>query len=71
MDGDKLGAWLSERQVEGGGLNGRPEKLEDACYAWWVGASLEILGRLSWVDGKKLGKFILQCQVSIKSNEWG
>jgi len=23
------GAWLSERQLPNGGLNGRPEKLED------------------------------------------
>jgi geranylgeranyl transferase type-2 subunit beta len=63
VDADKLGAWLSERQVEGGGLNGRPEKLEDSCYSWWVGASLAILSRLHWVDGEKLGKFILGCQV--------
>ncbi|TAQ87303.1 hypothetical protein B7494_g4386 [Chlorociboria aeruginascens] len=29
VDKDKLGRWLSERQVEAGGLNGRPEKKED------------------------------------------
>lgn len=63
IDGDKLGAWLSERQVDGGGFNGRPEKLEDACYSWWVGASLAALGKLHWIEKKKLGKFILECQV--------
>ena len=63
VDADRLGAWLCERQVEVGGLNGRPEKLEDSCYSWWVGASLAILGRLHWVDRKKLGNFILGCQV--------
>lgn len=29
VDRDLLGAWLSERQLPNGGLNGRPEKLED------------------------------------------
>ena len=29
VDRDTLGAWLSERQLPNGGLNGRPEKLED------------------------------------------
>lgn len=59
---DKLGRWLSERQVEAGGLNGRPEKLEDVCYSWWVGSSLAMIGRLHWIDGPKLAKYILKCQ---------
>jgi geranylgeranyl transferase type-2 subunit beta len=29
LDGDELGAWLAERQLPSGGLNGRPEKLAD------------------------------------------
>lgn len=29
MDIDLLGGWLSERQLPNGGMNGRPEKLED------------------------------------------
>lgn len=29
VDRDTLGSWLSERQLPNGGLNGRPEKLED------------------------------------------
>lgn len=29
LDGDTLGWWLAERQLPNGGLNGRPEKLED------------------------------------------
>ncbi|KKK13724.1 Rab geranylgeranyltransferase, beta subunit [Aspergillus ochraceoroseus] len=59
---DRLGAWLSARQVEKGGLNGRPEKLEDSCYSWWVGASLAMIDRLHWIDGAKLAAFILHCQ---------
>ncbi|KAJ3074352.1 hypothetical protein HK102_005811 [Quaeritorhiza haematococci] len=29
VDADRLGWWLAERQLKNGGLNGRPEKLED------------------------------------------
>lgn len=29
VDADTLGWWLAERQLPNGGLNGRPEKLED------------------------------------------
>ena len=63
VDKDRLGGWLSERQLDDGGLNGRPEKLEDVCYSWWVGSSLAMIDCLHWIDGKKLGDFILQCQV--------
>lgn len=64
VDIDRLGAWLSERQLENGGLNGRPEKLEDVCYSWWVLSSLAMIGRLHWIEGKRLSEFILRCQVS-------
>ena len=64
VDHDKLGAWLSERQVKAGGLNGRPEKLEDVCYSWWVASSLAMIGRLHWIDRDRLQSFILTCQVS-------
>jgi len=62
VDKNRLAGWLSERQTEGGGLNGRPEKLEDVCYSWWVASSLAMLGKLHWIDGKKLETFILRCQ---------
>lgn len=67
VDKDRLGGWLSERQLDNGGLNGRPEKLEDVCYSWWVVSSLAMIGRLHWIDGDKLVKFILKCQVSSSS----
>ena len=50
MDADRLGWWLCERQLPSGGLNGRPEKLPDVCYSWWVLASLSMIGRIHWVD---------------------
>ena len=63
VDRDRLARWLSERQLPNGGLNGRPEKLEDVCYSWWVMSSLAMIDRLHWIDGDKLTAFILRCQV--------
>lgn len=64
VDRDRLGAWLSERQLPNGGLNGRPEKLEDVCYSWWVLSSMAMLGKLHWINAAGLIKFILKCQDS-------
>lgn len=57
-----LGWWLSERQVSDGGLNGRPEKLADVCYSWWVLSCLSIIEKLHWIDQDKLMSWILSCQ---------
>ena len=62
VNSDLLGWWLCERQLPSGGLNGRPEKLPDVCYSWWVLASLKIIGRLHWINREKLRSFILACQ---------
>ncbi|XP_062080945.1 geranylgeranyl transferase type-2 subunit beta 1-like [Humulus lupulus] len=62
IDKDLLGWWLCERQVKSGGLNGRPEKLPDVCYSWWVLSSLIMIDRVHWINKEKLVKFILDCQ---------
>ena len=62
VDRDSLAWWLCERQLPSGGLNGRPEKLPDVCYSWWVLSSLKILGRLHWISATNLQEFILACQ---------
>ncbi|KAF9940345.1 hypothetical protein BGZ65_007236 [Modicella reniformis] len=64
VDVEQLGSWLSERQLKCGGLNGRPEKMEDVCYSWWVLSSLSMLKRVHWIDGAKLTRFILDSQDS-------
>ncbi len=56
---------LAERQTDSGGLNGRPEKLQDVCYSWWCLSALSILKRLHWIDQNKLIDFILDCQDEI------
>lgn len=63
LDQERVAGWLSERQLPNGGLNGRPQKLEDVCYSWWVLTALSMLGKLSWIDASKLTKFILSAQV--------
>jgi geranylgeranyl transferase type-2 subunit beta len=62
VDTEMLGWWLAERQLPNGGLKGRPEKLEDVCYSWWVLSSLSMLGKGHWIDGEKLKAFILSAQ---------
>ncbi|CCM00556.1 uncharacterized protein FIBRA_02590 [Fibroporia radiculosa] len=62
IDHETLAWWLAERQLPNGGLNGRPEKLEDVCYSFWVLSSLSILKKVSWIDPEKLTAFILSAQ---------
>lgn len=59
---EDLGWWLSERQCDSGGLNGRPEKQADVCYSWWIVSVLSIIGKLKWIDNDLLVKFILNAQ---------
>ena len=40
---DGLVFWCLSRQ--GQGFNGRPNKVEDSCYTFWIGASLKVTGR--------------------------
>jgi len=58
---------IAERQTPSGGLNGRPEKLQDVCYSWWCLSALAILGRQHWIDEAALTRFILFCQVRVCS----
>lgn len=59
---ERLTFWLCERQLPCGGLNGRPDKLEDVCYSWWVLASLSMLERIDFIDRRSLSAFIIKCQ---------
>ena len=45
FDKNELAMWLVERQTSKGGFNGRPEKLPDVCYSWWIYSSLCMIGR--------------------------
>lgn len=56
----ELERWLVFRQ--NGGFQGRCNKEPDTCYAFWNGATLDLLGKHSLVDIPSCQKFVLSCQ---------
>lgn len=44
------------------GMQGRPNKLEDTCYSYWIGGTLHILGAAGLLDGWALRDYVLKCQ---------
>ncbi|KZT28744.1 terpenoid cyclases/Protein prenyltransferase [Neolentinus lepideus HHB14362 ss-1] len=54
--------WLVHNQHASGGFRGRTEKDPDACYCFWCGASLQILGVKALVDSGPLTQFLAKCQ---------
>jgi len=55
--------WLLHTQAEAcGGFAGRTNKLADACYGFWCGAALAILGAGDLLDARALGAFLAGCQ---------
>jgi len=52
--------WLVSRQVEG--VQGRPNKPDDTCYTFWIGATLKLLDVATLVDWKEILKFVLTTQ---------
>lgn len=57
---DELIQWCVFRQLKG--MQGRPNKNEDTCYSFWIGACLVLLGYDHILDQKSLNDFVLQCQ---------
>lgn len=57
---EKTIRWLTQRQT--GGFQGRTEKTQDACYSFWCGAALSILGAGDFVDRKENSQFLAACQ---------
>ena len=55
--------WCVHRQVEG--MQGRPNKDQDTCYSFWIGASLRLLGRDDLLDHRALRTFVMKCQTSV------
>lgn len=43
IDVSRLMYWLSHRQVEFGGFNGRTNKLIDSCYSFWIGSVFNVV----------------------------
>jgi geranylgeranyl transferase type-1 subunit beta len=59
-DRNDLIRWLMFRQQ--GGFQGRCNKTPDSCYAFWNGATLELLGKHHLVDVPSCQAFIRSCQ---------
>jgi geranylgeranyl transferase type-1 subunit beta len=69
LPGDKsLIGWCLRRQTETGGFQGRANKEADSCYAFWVGGSLQMLGRYNLCDKASLRSFLLSCQTKVHSH---
>ncbi|KAJ3998832.1 terpenoid cyclases/protein prenyltransferase alpha-alpha toroid [Lentinula boryana] len=54
--------WAAHKQLQSGGFCGRTNKLADACYCFWIGGSLKILGAGDLVDSRSLASFLASCQ---------
>ncbi|PIL35158.1 hypothetical protein GSI_02947 [Ganoderma sinense ZZ0214-1] len=54
--------WLVQNQCESGGFSGRTNKLADACYCFWCGAALTILGHGDLVNERAMADFLANCQ---------
>ncbi|KAI8059745.1 geranylgeranyltransferase type I beta-subunit-like protein [Thamnidium elegans] len=52
--------WCLLRQISG--FQGRPNKLADVCYGFWIGASLEIMGHFDLVNHEEMRAFLTKCQ---------
>ena len=59
---ENLTRWCIQRQAERSGFMGRPNKPEDTCYSFWVGATLHILGKLDMTDTEASRRFVLSTQ---------
>ncbi|WVR03318.1 hypothetical protein IAU60_000309 [Kwoniella sp. DSM 27419] len=57
---DETLRWLVSRQI--GGFQGRPGKLEDVCYSFWVGGAISILGHADLVNRDADRSFLLSAQ---------
>eukprot|EP00899_Mesostigma_viride_P001985 jgi/Mesvir1/11788/Mv00152-RA.1 len=57
-----LARWCVMRQTAVGGLQGRINKPADSCYAFWLGASLSLLGAEGLIARDDLRGFLLSCQ---------
>ncbi|KAJ7505826.1 terpenoid cyclases/protein prenyltransferase alpha-alpha toroid [Mycena galericulata] len=54
--------WLIHSQDASGGFRGRTGKAPDACYCFWGGAALQILGAQDKLNAYAFTQFIAACQ---------
>ncbi|KAK4540304.1 hypothetical protein LTR36_009616 [Oleoguttula mirabilis] len=54
-----VGSSIFDLLVDGAGMNGRTNKVADTCYAFWVGASLDIVGCVTLCNRAGLRRYLL------------
>jgi len=54
--------WLLDNQDKSGGFSGRTGKEADACYCFWCGAALKILGAGHLINSAALVEYLSRCQ---------
>ena len=60
---ERLKRWCLMRQDRG--FQGRPGKLSDSCYSFWIGATLQLLGVSELSDCEENRAFVLDTQNTI------
>ena len=60
---DDLIRWCTSRQIRG--MQGRPAKLEDTCYSYWIGGTLRLLNQDPLLDHDHLRAYVLRCQTQV------
>lgn len=59
----ELTYWCVSRQVYG--MQGRPNKLEDTCYSYWIGGTLKLLDSVDLLDQQQLNAYVMSCQTQL------
>lgn len=54
--------FVMEEKEQPAGIQGRPNKLEDTCYSYWIGGTLHLLSSSHLIDGWALREYVLTCQ---------
>ncbi|KAK5113888.1 hypothetical protein LTR85_010421 [Meristemomyces frigidus] len=54
-----VGNSIFDLLVDGAGMNGRTNKVADTCYAFWVGASLDIMDCVTLCDQAAVRRYLL------------
>lgn len=57
---ERLTRWCINRFDDG--FSGRPNKDQDTCYSFWIGATLLMLNSFRFIDQKRLLEFVLTAQ---------
>lgn len=66
VDLERALEWCLSRQMEvEGGFNGRPNKLVDSCYSFWIGAAIVILKKVMKIEEQLFDHQALQGYIMV------